>query len=94
MRTANLSSQATRLSDVGLVWKLLNNGTATSHELLKYSSLYIYAIADTIVSLDGIQSIKIIAGNTMIINVGPGVADSKHTVKVEFTGAVNLSVAF
>lgn len=94
MRTANLSSQATRMSDVGLVWKLLNNNASTSHEVSFYSTLFIYAVADCVVSIDGIQSVKIMASNSMIINVGNGnTADNKRTVKIEFSAAVNLSIA-
>ena len=94
MRTANLGSQASRTSDVGLVWKLLNNNTSTKQEIPKVSSLLITAVATCIVSLDGVNSVVLLANQTIVINVGPGnKEDNKESVTVEFTGAVNCSVA-
>lgn len=94
MKTANLSTQATRMSDVGLVWRLLNNATADSQEVPKYSALYIKAIADCIVTIDGIDAVKLLANDSIIINAGPGnPTDNKQTVTIAFSGGVNCSVA-
>jgi len=89
MRVGNLLSQASRVSDVGLVWKLLNNGTADTQEIAKYSAIYVKAKAACVVTLDGEDSISLDANDTVVINVGPGKAkDNKKTVKVEFSGIV------
>lgn len=94
MKTANLSSQATRISDVGLVWKLLNNATTDTQEVPKFSTLYIKALADCVVSLDGEDAIKLNTNDVVVINSGSGVPkDGKETVTVAFTGSVNCSLA-
>lgn len=94
MRVGNLSSQASRISDVGLVWRLLLNGATTKQEVAKFSTLYIKAKADSVVSLDGVDAIVLNTNDIIVINVGPGdSSDNKQTVTVEFTGNVICSVA-
>ena len=95
MRVGNLGSQASRMSEVGLVWKLLLNNAATDLEISKFSALHIKAKAACIVKLDGVESIVLDIDDVVVINVGPGnTTDNKQTVKVEFSGAVNCSVSY
>lgn len=94
MRVGNLLSQASRMSDVGLVWRLLLNSAATTQEVAKYSALYVKAKAACIVTLDGIDAVSLDIGDIITLNVGPGdPTDDKQTVKVEFSGSVICSVA-
>jgi hypothetical protein len=94
MRVGNLSSQATRTSEVGSVWKLLLNNASTKQLVPKFSALYIKAKAACVVSLDGVQAISLDADDIIIINAGPGnPTDNKQYVTVEFTGNVICSVA-
>ena len=96
MRSANLSSQNERNADTGLVWDLVLNNQSTAVNVPKYSTLRITAAANCIVTLDGSQSVFILANDTAIINAGVGIDDSSNAntkVKVQFSANVYCSVA-
>jgi hypothetical protein len=96
VRNTNQSTASRRASEVGLAWMQIQDATSGSvtFKVLPLTSLYIYAQADASISLDGIPSIFIPAGNMMIINVGQGEQNEEKKVEVEITStAVAVSKA-
>lgn len=75
MKTTNVANGAQRICDVGLVWTELRSISVaglTTHIVSPYTTLRITVKADTVVSLDGITAVTILANTSLNINAGPG----------------------
>lgn len=93
MKTANLAARSVRQSNVGLVWKQLLLAAATTQKVPQYSTLRVRAIAQCTITLDGVDSITLEAGEVEYINVGNGDPSVLRHVVVEFSASVNCSIA-
>lgn len=92
MRTQYEDSQRPIVAESGISWKLIaENVTMSNVKVRVTSSLRITALADVTVTLDGVKSVFISEGDTVIINAGKGdPADTKY-VKVTTSGNVYCS---
>ena len=90
----NAPSRSQASAETGLVWvEKIANGTGPI-EVAKYAPIRVYAAALCTVSLDGVDSATIAAGEALIINAGKGDAsDTKGTVTVLCSAAAYVSVA-
>lgn len=75
MKTTNVANGAQRICDVGLVWTELRAITVagvTTHNVSPYTTLRISVKGDTVVSIDGVVAVTILANTSLNINAGPG----------------------
>ena len=94
MKAANIPAGSARDSEVGLVWEEKVAGGSVTFRAKFQATVRIHAIAQTTVTLDGVPSITLEAGETERINVGTGKADDKRsTIEVIVTGNANVQLA-
>jgi hypothetical protein len=93
MRTANLSNQALRESDVGQTWeeKLTNaQGTFT---LNPFQTFRVRASAGTTVTIDGTLAMTMMANEIAIFNAGSGVPGAAPADRRPTSVVVTIAVA-
>lgn len=97
MKSTNMANGAQRNCDVGLAWTEIRSITTagiTTHTVQPYSTLRITATAQTVVAIDGINAITILANTALNINVGPGIpGNTVRTVVVTVNGTCAVSIA-
>lgn len=92
-RAINLPTGASRVTDVGLVWREISSGAAGTWEVPKYCAVRIRATAGAAVSLDSVLAATMISGEILIINSGRGTnSDKKDTVTLTSSGTVYIQV--
>ena len=93
MKTQWSDSQTPIMAESGISWKLITPAAATLTDvkIKVYSSLRITAVAAGIVTIDGLPSIYMQAGEVAIINVGLG--DPEDSKYVKLTTAMNVWVS-
>ncbi len=94
MKTQYLDSSIPLHAEAGISWRLIAENQVLTDKVLKpYSTLRITAIAAPVkVTIDGVDSIVLLAGQTAIINTGLGDPNDKKTVKVTTSAACHVSV--
>lgn len=94
MKTQYSDSQTPIVAEAGISWKLIaSNETLTNKKIRKYKSLRVTAVAAGTVTLDGVASVYLQAGEVAIINVGLGDPTDTVWVKVSTSMAVYVSEA-
>lgn len=94
MKTTNIPAGSQRTSNVGLVWEEKITGGSGSFRARFQQTIRVHAVAQSTVSLDGMLSITLEAGETEYINAGTGLAgDGRSTVEVTITGTANVQLA-
>ena len=94
MKAVNMPSSASRIVESGLVWIERITGGAGTFEARKRQSVRVSAVTLSSVSLDGMLSVTLQAGESLILNVGTGSPhDEKETVTVEVTGSAYVQIA-
>lgn len=92
MKTQLGDSQTPIFAEAGISWKLIaNNETLADKSIGVYKNLKITAVGAGIVTLDGVDSVYLTAGETMIINTGLGDPRDSKRVKVTTSMAVYVS---
>ena len=94
MKLQYSDSQVQLMAEAGISWRLITTAAVLAAKKVKiYSTLRITAIADSKITLDGLDSVIILAGDTVIISAGLGNGDGSKYVEVTSSTAVNMSVA-
>lgn len=94
MKTMQDDSRTPIVGEAGLSWELLvENGALTDEKLKSYTTLRIAAVADCKVTVDGVDALIVLAGDTAIINTGLGNPKDKRSVLVTTVGAAHISKA-
>jgi hypothetical protein len=93
MRSANLANEATRQSEVGMVWEE-KLSAAGSIEVAKFATFRVRAAAVCTVTIDGILAMTMASGEIALFNAGSGDPTStKNTVTVTTSAASFTQVA-
>lgn len=92
-RAINLPTGASRVTDVGLVWREISSGASGTWEVPKYCAIRVRATATTNISLDGLLAAGLINGEIFLLNAGRGTnSDKKDTVTLTSSGAAYIQV--
>jgi hypothetical protein len=92
-RAINLPTGASRVTDVGLVWREISSGSAGTWEVPKYCAVRVRATAATTISLDSLLSATLGSGEILIINSGRGTnSDKKDTVTLTSSGTAYIQI--
>lgn len=92
MHIYNEPARTEKNSESGLVWEEKISGAQSAIEVPKYSPVRVRAVGATIVTIGGVLSATMVAGEIIIFNAGIGDigatgTDVKRTVSVVITGA-------
>ena len=94
MKTMQDDSRIPLVGEAGLSWELLvENDVLTDKKMKAYSTLRIAAVADCKVTIDGVDALVVLAGDTEIINTGLGDPTDQRNVIVTTVGAAHISRA-
>lgn len=92
-RAINLPTGASRVTDVGLVWREISSGSAGTWEVPKYCAIRVRATAATAISFDSALSATMTSGEILILNSGRGTnLDAKDSVTLTSTGTAYIQV--
>lgn len=72
MKTSNLANEATRQSDVGMVWEERLSGAAGTVIVMPFQAVRVRAAAGGTVTIDGILAATMVSGEILIFNAGGG----------------------
>jgi hypothetical protein len=90
---ANIPARSQRHHNTGLVWKEVLSGALTPIRIKQFSVVRIRAAADSIVSMDGVTSLSLLAGEVEHLNVGAALEiAADKCVEFTFTGNVYVQV--
>lgn len=92
-RAINLPTGASRVTDVGLVWREISSGSAGSWEVPKYCAVRIRTTAAATATLDGMLAVTLASGEVFVLNSGRGTnLDKKDTVTLTVSGAAYIQI--
>lgn len=92
-RAINIPTGASRVTDVGLVWREISSGAAGSWEVPKYCAVRVRATAAAAISLDSVLAATMTSGEILVLNSGRGTtADTKDTVTLTSTGTAYIQI--
>lgn len=92
-RAINIPTGASRVADVGLVWREISSGFSGTWEVPKYCAIRVRATAAGNVVLDGVLAAGITAGEIFYLNAGRGTnSDKKDTVTLVVSGAAYVQI--
>lgn len=92
-RAINIPTGASRVTDVGLVWREISSGAAGSWEVPKYCAVRVRATAVAAISLDSVLAATMASGEILVLNSGRGTtADTKDTVTLTSTGTAYIQI--
>jgi hypothetical protein len=92
-RAINLPTGASRVTDVGLVWREISTGSAGTWEVPKFCAVRVRATATTSITIDSVLSATMTSGEILIFNSGRGTnLDFKDTVTLASSGTAYVQV--
>lgn len=93
MKTTNIPAGTQRMSNSGLVWEEKITDGAGSFRAKFQQTIRVSAVEPTTVTIDGILSATLQAGEVEYFNVGTGQTDDLSTVEVVIAGRANVQLA-
>lgn len=92
-RAINIPTGASRVTDIGLVWREISSGSAGSWEVPKYCAVRVRATAGAAISLDSVLAATMISGEILVLNSGRGTSlDTKDTVTLTSSGTAYIQI--
>ena len=92
-RAINLPTGASRVADVGLVWREISSGSAGTWEVPKFCAIRVRATATANVLFDGVLAAGLASGEIFVLNSGRGTnLDKKDTVTLTVSGTAYVQV--
>lgn len=92
-RAINIPTGASRVTDIGLVWREISSGAAGSWEVPKYCAIRVRATAGTSISLDSVLAATMASSEILVLNSGRGTAlDVKDTVTLTSSGTAYIQI--
>jgi hypothetical protein len=92
-RAINLPTGASRVADVGLVWREISSGSAGTWEVPKFCAIRVRTTATANVLLDGVLAAGLASGEIFVLNSGRGTnLDKKDTVTLTVSGTAYVQV--
>lgn len=93
MRGANIPAGNQQFVDTGLVYNEVLSNAHTTVNIPEYATLRVRAVANSIVSIDGVTSMSLLAGEVEYFNSGQAfLTPLTKTVAFSFTGNVYAQV--
>lgn len=88
MKSANLANEALRMAEVGHVLEEKLTNAMGTIQVMAHSTIRVRAVGATVVTIDGVKAITMMANEIVMINVGAGDPDDAVvTVSVVISGA-------
>ena len=89
MRGSNIPAGNQQFVDTGLVWNELLSNAHTTINVPEYATIRVRAVVNTVVYIDGIVSVSLLAGEIEYFNSGQALLTPlTKTVAFSFTGNV------